>query len=87
MNNEDIKNNSTMKKKNIKNNQIKIKDIEIIKHNKDNSKTVEKFIKLKNENKIKNIEDYDSENNAFHSLPYRVYIILSLLILINKNKS
>jgi len=71
LNNEDIKNNSTMKKKNIKNNQIKIKDIEIIKHNKDDSKTVEKFIKLKNDNKIKNIEDYDSENNAFHSLKHK----------------
>ena len=54
-----------IKKNENKNNQIKIKDIEIIKHNKDNSRPNEKFIKLKNDNNIKNIEDYDSDNNVF----------------------
>ena len=73
INKESIKNNSTMKiKKNEnKNNQIKIKDIEIIKHNKDNSRPNEKFIKLKNDNTIKNIEDYDSDNNVFQQLKHK----------------
>ena len=67
-------------KKEIKKNTIKIKDIEIIKHNsyynKNNKKNNnDKFIKFKTESNNNQAEDFDSEKNYFHTIKskYNIY--------------
>jgi len=79
INNESIKNKEAFKinkneerddksnKNYVKKNSVKIKEIEIIKHNKDKQKNIDKFIKFKTESNNNNkTESLSSENNNFY---------------------
>jgi hypothetical protein len=78
INNESIKNKEAFKinkneerddksnKNYVKKNSVKIKEIEIIKHNKDKQKNFDKFIKFKTESNNNKTENLSSENNNFY---------------------